>query len=146
MVFALAACGGDTEPAPSGDGAADPGVSEQQPSDTPDDAAPPADSDEWPDNEFTSLLPEFPFTVTSYSEDTFDDGTTMRVNFAGATFDELKAYETALSEGGFNVNMRGNLEDNGDDYFLTVDNEEGWTVEINYGVNIDSGQMYITKP
>lgn len=38
MVFALAACGGDNDPAPSGDN--DPGASQQQPSDAPDDSTP----------------------------------------------------------------------------------------------------------
>lgn len=39
MVFALAACGDNTDPAPSGNGTTDPGTSQQEPSDTPDDSS-----------------------------------------------------------------------------------------------------------
>ncbi len=86
MVLALAACGGKTDPAPSGDNTSDPGTSQQEPSNTPDPGTnepnetlddsdnsqssgePEGTSVEWPENEWTAIIPKAADTVIKIDE------------------------------------------------------------------------------
>ncbi|MDO4540810.1 MAG: hypothetical protein Q4B48_06920 [Syntrophomonadaceae bacterium] len=112
MVFALAACGGDTEPAPSGDGAADPGVSEQQPSDTSDDSTPdpgidtpsgPVIAEGWE-------IPEYPHGELVYTE--YDDnGAVHSLYFNNTTIEECHEYCVALESAGYYEVMNKNIHD-----------------------------------
>ena len=145
MVLSLAACGGKTDPAPSGNSTSDPGTSQQEPSNTSDpgtaDSIPADSGEEWPDNEFTQKVPEIPFSITSASDD--GDGT-FTVRFSDATIADGKAYGAALQEAGFNVNARGDL-DTEDRYSLFASNADGWSIEYDCS-DTGFGSLYINKP
>ncbi|MDO4540105.1 MAG: hypothetical protein Q4B48_03225 [Syntrophomonadaceae bacterium] len=142
MVFALAACGGDTEPAPSGGDTADPGTqqtdpgaSEPEPSDQDD----PGDVVEWPDNEFTNLIPQ-PEGGTVFSEDAVDnayfEGHTMTMT--DWSVEDCKAYAEALIAAGFDKPGAGFdsvvITDNDSIYSFGAENEDG--VYVTFGTSV----------
>ena len=90
-----------------------------------------AKKDDWPDNEFTALIPkpEFSFLAASVSGSTFSS------NFAGATIEQVRDYVAKLQEAGFNVNAE--VQDEEIYGMVTYDykasNAEGYSIHIYYG-------------
>ncbi len=85
-------------------------------------------SNEWPENEFTKLLPKPDFTVAAASseEDSFGAA------FSGATIEQVKAYVEQIKAAGFTVNP-----DTQDQevmgmaiYTYWAENTDGYSVEV----------------
>ena len=138
MVLSLAACGGKTDPAPSG--TTDPGTSQQQPSSTPDDSKPsggeeipddtsePTDPSEWPDNEYTRLVPK-PKTVTVTEMDLSDNYCAIATTW---TIEETIEYAGQIKAAGFDQDV---IEQSGTDvgvemFTFTGTNTDGVEVMV----------------
>lgn len=87
--------------------------------------------DDWPDNEFTALIPkpEFSFLAASVSGSTFSS------NFAGATIEQVRDYVAKLQEAGFNVNAEVKDEEiyGMVTYDYKASNAEGYSIHIYFG-------------
>ena len=91
---------------------------------------------DWPDNEFTKLVPkpEFEFLAANTDANSFS------VVFTSATIEQIKDYATKLKAAGFNINeevedqeMMGMVI-----YSFTAENADGYTVSLTF-VNDNSG-------
>ena len=82
----------------------------------------------WPDNEFTKLVPKPNFDVMGASS---DDGS-FTVAFTSATIEQIKDYAAKVKAAGFNINEE--VEDQEVMgmviYSFTAENADGYTVEI----------------
>ena len=93
-------------------------------------------SSEWPDNEYTKLVPKPDFKVLNSSED--EDG--VSVMFSGVTAEQMKAYAEKLKEAGFNIDP----EENDQDYMgiviysFTASNADGTTVALSFAAGTAS--------
>ena len=103
MVLSLAACGGKTDPAPSGSGTTDPGTS-QQPSNTPDDNASSGEADNasvaWPENEWTEIIPKAADTVIKIDENMSTGMGSAYAIYMDWTDEEAHAYGQKIVETG----------------------------------------------
>jgi len=92
-------------------------------------------SADWPDNNFTELLPKPPFEV-SLGEPSEMEYTIV----CDATVDQLKEYVESLKAAGFTIG-ENTAEENAfgvSAYSFTASNEEGYTVEVNYSNTLGS--------
>lgn len=82
----------------------------------------------WPDNEFTKLVPKPDFAITAAST----DGEGFNVAFSDATIDQIKAYAEEVKKAGFDVDPQ--TEDQAvagmTIYSYTAQNADGYTIEI----------------
>ena len=85
---------------------------------------------DWPDNEFTKLVPkpEFEFLAANTDANSFS------VVFTSATIEQIKDYATKLKAAGFNINeevedqeMMGMVI-----YSFTAENADGYTVSLTF--------------
>ena len=83
---------------------------------------------DWPDNEFTKLVPKPDFELYAAS----GDDTFFTVAFTNATIEGIRAYAEKLKAAGFNINEE--VEDQEVMgmviYSFTAENADGYTVEI----------------
>ena len=82
----------------------------------------------WPDNEYTRLVPEPDFEL--YAASTDEEG--FYVSFSNVTLDQIKAYVARVKAAGFNINEEVEEQAIGGMviYSFTAENSEGYTVEI----------------
>ena len=97
---------------------------------------------EWPNNEFTNLLPKPDFTLLGASI----DETSFGVAFSGATVEQVKAYVEEVKAAGFTVNA--NTEDQAvmgmTIYVYAAENEAGYAVEVSYATG--TAGINMSKP
>ena len=99
MALSLAACGGKTDPAPSGNDTTDPGTSQQEPSNTPDESTPSGgDMTDWTYSDYAEYTegvpePEFVYTVSGILNEAFSFK-------SEATADEINAWKQTLLDSG----------------------------------------------
>lgn len=109
MLLALAACG-DKAPAPSGSGTAAPGTSQQEQEQTPsvsdnsDDGQPSGELDgtgvEWPENEWTAIIPKATDTVMKIDENMSTGMGNAYVIYMDWTDEDALAYGRKIAETG----------------------------------------------
>ena len=96
---------------------------------------------DWPDNEFTKLVPkpEFEFLAANTDANSFS------VVFTSATIEQIKDYATKLKAAGFNINeevedqeMMGMVI-----YSFTAENADGYTVSLTFAS--DNSGLEISK-
>ena len=145
MVLSLAACGGKTDPAPSGGSTTDPGTSpqEQQPSDTPDEGTPSdtAPAGDWPDNELTQQVSQPPFNATK--SDFLSDDKNLCFTFSDATYEGTKEYAATLRNDGF-TDSESEIEKDGM-YSFSAFNAAGYYVQLTYDPSLSDG-LIISAP
>ncbi len=99
--------------------------------------------EDWPDNEYTKLLPapEFKLSDTSVNEDYF------AINFNETTVESIRSYVEKLKSNGFthSVNVTDRLVYGIPVYFFQAQNEDGYTVTVNYSSNGTTG-LTLAKP
>ena len=128
MVLSLAACGGKTDPAPSG--TTDPGTSQQEPSSTPD-SSKPDDSkpsggtveSEWDNAEYADYTngvpePELAYTITGASK-----VLGMNITFSKADEAQVDTWKQALVDSGFTL-----IEE--DNYGVDTYENDTHTIEV----------------
>lgn len=97
---------------------------------------------EWPENEFTKLLPKPDFTLlaASSSEGEFS------VAFAGASAQQVKEYAKKVQEKGFSVDAETQEENvmGMSVYLFTAKNEQGYTVEVSFAAG--TAGIVVQKP
>ena len=85
---------------------------------------------DWPDNEFTKLIPKPDFEL--FASNTVTDS--FSVAFTSATIEQIKDYAAKVKAAGFNINEE--VEDQEVMgmviYSFTAENADGYTVEITY--------------
>ncbi len=95
----------------------------------------------WPDNEFTKLIPEpdFAFIAANVS------GNTFKANYSGATTQQVRDYAAQVKNAGFSLNEQVKDENlyGMETYQYTASNAEGYTVDIYCGN--ESISITITK-
>lgn len=95
----------------------------------------------WPDNEFTKLVPKPDFQIVAANT----DAESFSVVFGNVSADQIKAYATAVEASGFNINeavhnqeMMGMVV-----YSYAAENAAGYKVEINSAAGVNT--MTISK-
>jgi len=88
---------------------------------------------EWPENEFTKLIPKPTFNISVSNS----DGEAFTVTALGVTTDQLKDYVNELKSAGFNQNQVFSDTAVLGIYSYKADNGKGYTVEVSsmWGVN-----------
>ena len=85
---------------------------------------------DWPDNEFTKLIPKPDFELFAANTET----DSFSVAFTSATIEQIRAYAAKVKAAGFNINEE--VEDQEVMgmviYSFTAENANGYTVEIGY--------------
>ncbi len=145
LVFALAACGGDKDPAPSGN--SDPGTSQQEPSNTPDPGTnepsdTPDNSDnsqssgehegtsvEWPENEWTAIIPKAADTVMKIDENMSTGMGNAYVIYMDWTDEDALAYGQKIAETGVTAGINEDISGGKFDMLYT-DPDTGRMVQI----------------
>lgn len=83
---------------------------------------------DWPDNEFTKLVPKPDFAITAATT----EGEGFTVVFADVTIDQIKAYTEEVKKAGFDVDPQA--EDQAvagmTIYSYTAKNADGYTIEV----------------
>ena len=142
MVLSLAACGEKT-PAPSGGDTTDPGTSqqEQQPSDTPDESTPSDTPDntqsgkvdnasvEWPENEWTAIIPKAADTVMKIDENMSTGMGNAYVIYMDWTDEDALAYGQKIAETGVTAGINEDISGGKFDMLYT-DPDTGRMVQI----------------
>ena len=97
---------------------------------------------EWPENEYTKLLPKPEFTLTAAV--TSSNGFT--VEFSDATIDDMKAYTKKVKAAGFTLDPETEETESPDTavYRYTAGNADGYTVSI--FLTADASGIMIEKP
>jgi len=114
-----------------------------EPTSAPDNntAAPDADEN-WPDNEFTKLVPQpaIPMAAATTTEKSFS------VKFTDATNEKITAYIELVKVAGFNLHAETELdfEMGMDQVTFHAQNEDGWSIVITY--TLSEKGLKITKP
>ncbi len=82
----------------------------------------------WPDNEFTKLVPKPDFALTAAST----EGEGFSVAFADATIDQIRAYAESVKDAGFSIDEQTENQEAAGIvvYSYTAKNAEGYTIEI----------------
>ncbi len=96
----------------------------------------------WPDNEFTKLLPKPTLEIVT----TANNGDEFSVVFQNGTMDDMKEYAAQAATAGFNVNA--NTEDysaQGMDIFsYSAVNADGYSISVSYSMGVSA--VIVTKP
>ena len=113
------------------------------PTSAPDNStAAPGANENWPDNEFTKLVPQPTLTMISAKT----DEKSFSVQFTNATNENIKAYIELVKVAGFNLHAETELETEMgmDQIIFHAQNEAGWNVAITY--TLSEKGLKITKP
>ena len=90
----------------------------------------------WPDNEYTRLVPKPNLELQA----AYNDGESFGVTFVNATVEQIKAYVAQVKAAGFNINEVVEDEEfmGMVIYSFTAENAEGYTVEIAFADGIST--------
>ena len=89
---------------------------------------------EWPENEFTKLIPKPAFNISVSSS----DGAALSVTALGVTTDQLKDYVKELKRAGFDQNQAFSDTAMLGIYSYKADNGKGYTVEVSSVLGINT--------
>ena len=149
LVLTLAACGGKDAPKSSGSaGSGDtPPASAQQEPATPDPGTTQTKEKEWPDNEWTNLVPQ-PADATIYLTSELSDTDGYDIRLQDWTLEAAEAYIEEVKEAGFNLQsdwgtMDFNLEAGRDAHRFNAVNSDGIDIEIRFDPSTNKGMIKI---
>lgn len=97
---------------------------------------------DWPDNEFTKLIPAASFTVTASMN---YDGS-CAISFSGATLEQIKDYAEQIKGAGFDKDAE--ISDMGESYYsYSATNADGYFIQVFYtsgrsGLNMEAPDAY----